>query len=94
MDRLVEHYSELYSKESTVVTSALDAIELLSIMEEVDAEPTLANLRKAIDSLAYGKPPGTDGIPQTSSSAVKTPSCSLFTMFFVSVGERDQSRKT
>ena len=63
MGRLVEHYSELYSKENTVVTSALDAIEPLAILEELDAEPTLANLRKAIDSLACGKTPDTDGIP-------------------------------
>ena len=32
-------------------------------MEELDAEPTLAGLRKAINSLACGKVPGTDGIP-------------------------------
>ena len=63
MDRWVEHYSELYSRENVVVTSALDAIEPLPIMEELDAEPTLAELRKAIDSLACGKAPGTDGIP-------------------------------
>ena len=79
MDRWVEHYSELYSKENTVVTSALDAIEPLPIMEELDAEPTLTDLRKAIDSLACSKAPGIDGIPQTSSSTTKIPSCSLFT---------------
>ena len=32
-------------------------------MEEQDTEPTLADLCKAINSLACGKAPGTDGIP-------------------------------
>ncbi|XP_076059404.1 uncharacterized protein LOC143036032 [Oratosquilla oratoria] len=41
----------------------LDAIEPLAIMEELDAEPTIAELYKAIDSLASGKAPGNDGIP-------------------------------
>ena len=52
MERLVEHYSELYSRENVVVTSALDTIELLPVMEELDAEPTPEELGKAIDSLA------------------------------------------
>ncbi|XP_068714290.1 uncharacterized protein [Montipora foliosa] len=42
MERWVEHYSELYSRENSVVDSALDAIEPLPIMEDLDAEPTLA----------------------------------------------------
>ena len=63
MERWVEHYSELYSRENSVVDSALDAIEPLPIMEDLDAEPTLGELSKAIDSLACGKAPGTDGIP-------------------------------
>ena len=32
-------------------------------MEELDKEPTLEELSKAIDSLASGKAPGSDGIP-------------------------------
>ena len=32
-------------------------------MEELDTEPTLEELSKAIDSLASGKAPGSDGIP-------------------------------
>ena len=63
MDRWVEHYSELYSRENSVTTSVLDAIEPLPIMEELDAEPTIAELCKAVDSLASGKAPGNDGIP-------------------------------
>ena len=62
MARWVEHYSELYYRGNVVVTSALNAIEPLPVMEELDAEPTLEELGKAIDSLACGKAPGTDGI--------------------------------
>ena len=60
-----EHFSELYSRENVVVASALDAIEHLPIMEELDAIPTLRELGKAIDSLTCAKAPGNDGIPQT-----------------------------
>ena len=63
MERWVEHYSELYSRENRVATLALHAIEPLPIMEELDAEPTLEELSKAVDSLACGKAPGNDGIP-------------------------------
>ena len=42
--------------------SALDAVECLPTMEELDTEPTLEELSKAIDSLASGKAPGSDGI--------------------------------
>ena len=63
MERWVEHYSELYSRENSAVDPLLDAIGPLPIMEDLDAEPTLEELNKAIDSLACGKAPGTDDIP-------------------------------
>lgn len=63
MERWVEHYSVLYSRQNIVSPSALDAIECLPVMDELDAEPTVAELSKAIDSLASGKAPGSDGIP-------------------------------
>ena len=62
MERWVEHYSDLYSKENTVTLSALGAIKCMPIMEELDAEPTMDELSKAIDSLATGKAPGSDSI--------------------------------
>ncbi|CAE1276208.1 unnamed protein product [Acanthosepion pharaonis] len=43
--------------------AALDAIECLLVMENLDTEPTREELSKAIDSLASGKAPGSDGIP-------------------------------
>lgn len=53
MERWVDYFSELYSREN-VVTSALDAIEPLPIKEELDAEPTTEELCKAINSKAPG----------------------------------------
>ena len=63
MERWVEHYSDLYSRQNVVTSAALDAIECLPTMEELDTEPTVEELSKAIDSLAAGKAPGSDGIP-------------------------------
>ena len=62
MERLEEHYSDLYSRENTVSPAALDAIECLSTMDELDSEPLVEELSKAIDSLASCKAPGNDGI--------------------------------
>ena len=59
----MEHYSDLYSRENTVTPSALGTIKCMPIMEELDAEPTVDELSKAIDSLAAGKAPGSDSIP-------------------------------
>ena len=59
----MEHYSDLYCKENTVSHSALEAIERLPTMDELDAEPTVVDFSKAIDSLVSGKAPGSEGIP-------------------------------
>ena len=63
MERWVEHYSDLYSRENTVSPAALDAIECLPTMDELDSEPLVEELSKAIDSLASGKAPDNYGIP-------------------------------
>ena len=63
MEKWVEHYSDLYSRQNVVTSAALDAIGCLPTMEELDTEPTVEELSKAIDSLAAGKAPGRDGIP-------------------------------
>ena len=63
MDRWKEHYSNLYSRPSTVSESALSAMEQFTVMHELDELPTLSELSKAIDQLAPGKAPGSDEIP-------------------------------
>lgn len=63
MDRWVEHYLELYSRETSVSQEALDAIPNLPVMEELDATPTVDELEKAINSLKSRKAPGNDSIP-------------------------------
>ncbi len=42
----------------------MESTTLLPEIEELDALPTLDELSKAFDSLAYGKAPGSDGIPK------------------------------
>ena len=61
-ERWVKHYS-IYSRENIVSPSALDAVECLPTMEELDTEPTMEELSTAIDSLASGKAPGSDDPP-------------------------------
>ncbi|XP_047486851.1 uncharacterized protein LOC125037704 [Penaeus chinensis] len=63
LDRWKEHYSVLYSRQSTVSESALAAMEQLSVLHELDEMPTISELSKAIDQLAPGKAPGSDEIP-------------------------------
>ena len=61
MERWVEHYSELYSRVNVVSDEAL--MESLSIMDELDSEPTLEDINQALDQLSSGKTLGNDGIP-------------------------------
>lgn len=63
MERWEEHYANLYTRKSLVSQSALDAIEQLPIMHDLDALPTIEELNTAIDKLAAGKAPGSDEIP-------------------------------
>ena len=71
LERWVEQYSDIYSRENNVSPTALDAVECLPTMEELDTEPTLEKLSKAIDSLASGKTPGSDGIPPRPTKALQ-----------------------
>ena len=65
MERWVEHYSDLYSRENVESAAALDVIECLSTMDELDSEPSVEELSKAIDNLTSDKAPGNEGIPMT-----------------------------
>ena len=57
------HYSDLYSRENAVSTAAMDVIDGLPTMDELESEPSVEELSKAIDSLDSGNAPGSDGIP-------------------------------
>ena len=63
MDHWIEHYSELYCRENTISSDALYGNQCLPTMHELDSEPTLDDLGKAMDALTLGKAPGKDGIP-------------------------------
>ena len=62
MDRWVQHYSELYSRENVVTEEALNNIKCLPVLEELDSEPSLAEIKVVLDSLASNKAPGKDNI--------------------------------
>ncbi len=63
LQRWVEHYLELYATQNIVTDTVINAIPDLPVMEELDIPPTLEELSKAIDCLACGKAPWSDGIP-------------------------------
>ena len=60
MELCVEHYSEL---KNVVSEEALMAMESLSIMDELDSEPTLEEINQALDQHSSSKAPEHDGIP-------------------------------
>ena len=60
--RWVEHYLEICGTENKVTEVALNSISQLTVLEELDAEPTLDELEKAISCLTSGKAPGSDDI--------------------------------
>ena len=57
MRHWVEHYPELFSRENIVTDEALSAIE-------IDAEPTIGELKKALFCLFSGKALEKDGLHQ------------------------------
>ena len=58
----MEHYLELYSTENTVSEEALNSIQLMPIVVEIDSEPTASEIEKAIHVLANGKASNNDAI--------------------------------
>ena len=63
MERWVANYLELYSTENTVSDVALNSIQLMHIIVELDSEPTASEIQKAINGLANGKAPGNHATP-------------------------------
>lgn len=55
--------SQKFTRENSVTKEALDDIECLPVLEELDSNPTEEEHSKVIDALACGKALGEDGIP-------------------------------
>ena len=49
MERWVEHYLELYSTENTVSEEALNSIQVMSIMVELDSGLKASEIEKAVN---------------------------------------------
>nr|XP_027212554.1 uncharacterized protein LOC113805698 [Penaeus vannamei] len=63
MERWVEHYSDLYNRETIISDATLEYVERLPVRNELDKMPNLEELSRATDNLPSGKAPGLDGIP-------------------------------
>ena len=61
LGRWVQHFSLLYFKHN-VVTDDIQHIESLPTMDDLDNEPTVEELNKAITAMAPWKTPGSDDI--------------------------------
>ncbi|KXJ18020.1 hypothetical protein AC249_AIPGENE27459, partial [Exaiptasia diaphana] len=63
MERWTEQYQQLYSQENIVTDIAVESINQLPVMGELDDPPSLEELSKAINTLANSKATDSDGIP-------------------------------
>ena len=63
-------------------------------MDELDAEPTIEELDKAIDTLSNGKAPGSDGIPPEVIKSGKFALAEPLHELLVSAGRKAPSHKT
>jgi len=64
---------DLYERESIIATSAVENNNLMPVMDELDAPPSMEERCKAIDSLACNKEPGNEGIsPEVIKAGKKT----------------------
>ena len=63
MERWVEHYSNLCSCQNTVSRNALDSLQCLQTMVELDSVPCIEKHNIAIHHLTNDKVSGSDNIP-------------------------------
>lgn len=55
LDHWVEHYLELYANQNVVMDAALDALPDLTVLEELDALPTIEEHGKVIECFSCGR---------------------------------------
>lgn len=72
MERCVEQYLELYSAENTVSDEALNSISALTFMNDIDTEPSMADME---ESRKVVKPQGMMPYYQKSSNKGKQVYC-------------------
>ena len=60
---MVQRFFLLYSRQNVVTDATLQHMENLPTMDDLDNEPTVEVLSKAITAMAPWKAPGSDGIP-------------------------------
>ena len=94
MERWMEHYSGLYSRVNVVSEEALMALESLSIMDELDSEPTLEDINQALDQVSSGKVPGNDGIPVEVIKCAKKHSSRNYMRYIANAGEKVRFHRT
>ena len=70
------------------------AMESLSIMDELDSEPTLEDINQALDQLSSGKAPGNDGIPVEVIKCEKENSLKNYMRYFANAGEKVRFHRT
>ena len=63
LGRWVQHFSLLYSRHNVVSDAALQHMESLPTMDDLDNEPSFEKLSKAITAMAAWKTPNSNGIP-------------------------------
>ena len=63
MTRWREHFSTLLNQHGTTNPSVLDDISQEPVIKELEKDPTLDEVEKALKQLKPGKAPGPDGIP-------------------------------
>ena len=72
------------------------AMGSLSIMDELDSEPTLEEINQALGQFSSGKAPGNDGIPVElkSLSVQKEHSSRNYMRYFANAGEKVRFYRT
>ena len=63
LSRWADHFNSVLNQESTVNNDVIDSLPQYAILDQLDLEPSLSEVTKAIQQLSSGKSLGSDGIP-------------------------------